>query len=137
MASAVASETNNPAAGAAASSDKPALKVTHFILHYEAPGGCFASDRMRDSYPQWVEGLGKEGITVTLNRTYGPIPHLHVAAGGDEATRWNVWAVDGEACAKSGCNPAWDYPWQAPVAAKLKSWAESGSPPEGTKQVGQ
>jgi hypothetical protein len=122
------------AAGASAAAPEPApLAITTFTLYYDAPGGCFASDRMRDTWPGWEQRLKSAGISVRLERSYGRVPNLHVAAEGS-STRHVLWEVVTDT--PNAPHVAWSYPWEGSVADKIIAWARSGSPPADARVVG-
>ncbi len=132
--------TSTSTTSAEAAPAPPALKITCFTLYYDAPGGCFASDRMRDTWPQWEKTLKEAGITVKLQRSYGSIPNLDVAAelsstgaggggGGGSTSRTNVWKRNIPESDKNAQWIPWSYPWDMKVSAALVEWARSGIPP--------
>jgi hypothetical protein len=137
-AAAAPAEAVAPEAAAAAAAAEPApILIKSFTLRHCRPSGCFASDRMRDSFPNFEKRLRDAGVSITVNHVSDSnAQHLEAtAAGSSEA--YVIWGIDVAAYRAAGSNISWTGPWSEwSVADDLIAWAKSGAPKEGTKRVG-
>lgn len=113
-----------PAAPAAPAAAAAPLIINHLTLTWTAQGGCFASDRMRDSYPSWTKLLADAGIGHTLVRHTGSPQELVVeatpAAGGAPLAPIVLYKTPEK----------WDSPWQHnDLATLMIRFCQTGVPP--------
>jgi hypothetical protein len=104
----------------------PATPAASLELEYFHVGGCFHYDRMRDTYPTWVESMRKAGLGVAKMEAKVGGPNRLFVRNPATGQRCKVWEIS-----PAGAANGWDYPWDANTIAKLTAWVTTGTLPEG------